>query len=78
MNVQQGKKEASDNQYNKKALKSGFWYVFSEILVRGVSFFATPVYTRILPTAVFGSVRIFESWNLILVPIISLNLYNSV
>ena len=78
MSVQQIRKEESDKQYNQKALKSGFWYVFSEILVRGVSFFATPIYTRILPTAVFGNVRIFESWILILVPIISLSLYNSV
>lgn len=78
MNVHQAREEVDDKQYNQKALKSGFWYVFSEILVRGVSFFATPIYTRILPTAVFGNVRIFESWILILVPIISLSLYNSV
>ena len=78
MGMQQEQRKIDNRQYNQRALKSGFWYVFSEILVRGVSFFATPIYTRILSTTVFGNVRIFESWILILVPVISLSLYNSI
>lgn len=68
----------NEKQFNQKTLMSGFWYVFSEILVRGFSFFATPIYTRLLSKEVFGNVRVFESWILILVPVISLSLYNSV
>lgn len=60
------------------ALKAGFWCVVAEILVRGISFFSTPIYTRILPKAVFGNVKVFESWIYILVPVISLSLYQSV
>lgn len=67
-----------ENQYNERSLKAGIWYVLSEIFVRGASFFATPIYTRLLPTEVFGNVRVFESWILILVPVISLSLFNSV
>lgn len=64
--------------YNQNPLKAGIWCVVAEILVRGVSFFSTPIYTRILPRSAFGSVKVFESWIYILIPIISLSLYQSV
>lgn len=65
-------------EYNRNSLKAGIWCVITEILVRGVSFFSTPIYTRLLPQAVFGNVKVFESWVYLLIPIISLSLYNSV
>lgn len=65
-------------QYNRSSLKAGVWCVIAEILVRGVSFLSTPIYTRILPKAVFGNVKVFESWIYLLIPIVSLSLYSSV
>lgn len=65
-------------EYNRNSLKAGVWCVIAEILVRGVSFFSTPIYTRILPKAVFGNVKVFESWIYLLIPVISLSLYSSI
>lgn len=39
---------------NVKALKSGIWYIFSTILVNGIGFFMTPIYSRILSKTEFG------------------------
>ena len=59
------------------ALKSGILYLIAEMFTRGISFLITPVFTRILPPAVFADAKIFESWVYLIAPIISLSLYQS-
>ncbi|SEG19005.1 Membrane protein involved in the export of O-antigen and teichoic acid [Eubacterium ruminantium] len=68
----------SKNALNRKAFVAGFFFVLVQILVRGISFLTTPIYTRLVSTAQYGEIRIYESWLLIAVPVMSLCLYRSV
>lgn len=67
-----------DDSLNRRAVKSGFFFVVSQMLVRGISFITTPIYTRLLSTEQFGEVRVYDSWLQIAVPIMSLCLWKSV
>ena len=67
-----------DESLNKKAVKSGIYFVVSQILIRGITFITTPVFTRLLSTEQFGEIRVYESWLQIAVPIMSLCLWKSV
>lgn len=62
---------------NRLAFKSGMLYLIAEFFTRGISFLATPIFTRLLPTAVFADVKIYESWVYLIAPIVSLSLYQS-
>lgn len=53
-------------------------YLIAELITRGISFMATPVFSRLLPKEVFADARIFESWTYLLAPIVSLSLYQSI
>lgn len=68
----------NDKDMNRKAIKAGSFYVVGQIAIRGLALIATPIYTRTLTTEQFGLHKIFESWLLILVPVITLGLYRSV
>lgn len=48
--------------------------MLSEFLVRGISFFLTPVYTRLVDTAQFGQLHIYESWLSIFALVMSLGI----
>ena len=63
---------------NRIALKAGIWYVVSEIIIRGISFLTTPIFTRLLSTSVYGSVKIFDAWIYLFTPLLSLEIYFSV
>lgn len=65
-------------KFNSKVLKAGIWYVISAILVRGISFLTTPLFTRLLSKEQFGMLTVYESWLRILFPIVTLSLYASV
>lgn len=67
-----------DKSLNKTAFKAGTFFIVSQILVRGLSFLVVPFYSRFLTTEQFGLFKVFESWLLILVPVVSLGLYRSV
>lgn len=68
----------SKENLTKKALKAGSFYIVVQFIVRGLSFLVTPIYTRLLTTEQYGIVKIFESWLLIMVPIVTLGLFRSV
>lgn len=70
--------KASKQELNKKAARAGFFFVFMQMLVRGVTFLLTPVYTRLVSKAQYGELRVYESWLLIIVPVMSLSLYRSI
>lgn len=67
----------SNSELSKRAVKAGVYYVVTQIIVRGLTFFATPLYTRMLSTEQFGQIRVYESWALIFVVALSLGLYRS-
>lgn len=62
---------------NRLAFKSGVLYLIAEFFTRGISFLITPIFTRLLPTAVFADVKIYESWVYLFAPIVSVSLYQS-
>ena len=70
----------SEKKTNMKgvALKAGFWYAFSNIMVKAITFITTPVFTKLLTTAQYGEVQTFMSWHSLLLPLYTLNLTYSV
>ena len=75
-NTQKGSR-AAKSSLNKRALTSGFFFVLAQLLVRGLTFAVTPVYTRLLSQAQYGQIRVYESWLLIAYPTMSLCLWKS-
>ena len=71
-------KNMQDNKLNRLALKAGVFYIIGQLFIRGITFLTTPVYTRLLSRAQYGEIRIYESWLLIMVPVMSLSLFRSV
>ena len=71
-------KKQSSTSLNKIALKAGIFYIFAQLFIRGISFITTPLYTRLLTTAQYGQIKVYESWLLIAVPVMSLCLWKSV
>lgn len=63
---------------DKKALKSGIWYVVSNFVVKGAVFFTTPIFTRILSPGQVGAFSNISAWTNILLVISSLELASSV
>ncbi len=66
------------NTLNKVALQAGIFYVIGQMMIRGLTFLTTPIYTRLVSTAQYGQIRVYESWLLIMVPVMSLCLWRSV
>lgn len=67
-----------NSKLNKLALKAGIFYIVGQLFIRGLTFLTTPVYTRLLSKAQYGEIRVYESWLLIMVPVMSLCLWRSV
>ena len=72
--------QATSTSKNKgsKVLKAGLGYVISQLIVKGASFISTPIFTRFLSQEVFGTVKAYEGWLQILLPIFTLSLYTSI
>lgn len=68
----------SSNSLNRLAFKAGIFYVAAQLFVRGITFLMTPVFTRLLTKAQYNQYKLFESWLLIFVPLMSLCLWRSV
>lgn len=67
-----------NSKLNRLAFKAGIFYIVGQLFIRGITFLTTPVYTRLLSKAQYGEIRVYESWLLIMVPIMSLSLFRSV
>jgi O-antigen/teichoic acid export membrane protein len=68
----------SSASLNKKAFKAGIFYIISQLFVRGITFLMTPIYTRLLSQTQYNQIKIYESWLLIFMPVMSLCLWRSV
>lgn len=44
------------------ALKAGFWYVFSNFLVKALSFVTTPIFSRLMSAEQYGEFTNYASW----------------
>ncbi|MCR4892006.1 MAG: oligosaccharide flippase family protein [Lachnospiraceae bacterium] len=51
-----------DNKNSGKAVRSGFWYVISNVLIRAVGILTAPIYTRLLTTAETGYANNFNNY----------------
>ncbi|MDY2637142.1 MAG: oligosaccharide flippase family protein [Phascolarctobacterium sp.] len=59
-------------------IKSGLWYVFANILIKGIGFFTTPFFARILTKAEYGYFANFLSVLNLLVIVCGLNLSSTI
>lgn len=59
-------------------VQAAIWYLFSNILVKGLGFLSTPVFTRIMSKAEYGEFTNFVTWENILFILVSLQLHTTV
>lgn len=65
-------------QENTKVVKATLWYTVSNIILRGVSLFTAPIFTRLLSTADYGIASNFSAWASIILCFTSLSLSTAV
>lgn len=65
------------NKYKNMSvpLKASLWYTVSNILVKGVSLLSTPIFTRVMTQAEYGTFTLFQSWYNIIIIFTSLNIF---
>lgn len=59
-------------------IKASFWFMFCNILQKGVALLTTPIFTRILTSEQYGLYANYQSWNFIIIIFATLNLYGGV
>lgn len=62
----------------KDSIKAGFWYVLSNLALKAIALFTTPIFTRILTKGEVGYFSNVTSWYNLLSVIITLNLAGSI
>jgi O-antigen/teichoic acid export membrane protein len=67
-----------EEKSSSKAIKAGLWYTTSNILVRAVSVFTAPLFTRLLTPEDYGLFNNFFSWQTILACFFGLGLNYSI
>lgn len=50
------------NSNNTKALKSGVWYTAANVVMKGIGFITTPLFTRLLSQSDYGLYSNYSSW----------------
>ncbi len=68
----------SINGSDKKAFKAGIWYTIANFLTKGAVFITTPFFTRLMTTDQMGEYSNVSSWLLILVPIVTFDMYTTI
>lgn len=54
--------------------RAALWFVFCSFLQKGIAFFTTPLFTRLLSTEQFGYWTLFQSWETVLTVVVTFNL----
>lgn len=67
----------SEASRDYKAIKSGFWYIFSNLVVRGMTLITTPIFARLLTHEQYGEYSNFQSWMGIAVILITMRMESS-
>ena len=44
------------------AAKASFWFVISNVALKGISFITTPIFTRLMDVADYGATSVFVTW----------------
>lgn len=63
---------------DRKALKSGFWYIIANFATRGISFLTMPIFVRLMTTEEIGQYVNLTTWIALLIPVLTLSLSSSV
>ncbi len=68
------------SKYNKipKPAKASIWFFVCSFLQKGISFFTTPIFSRLLTTTEYGQYNTFTSWTSLLTVFITLELSSGV
>lgn len=61
-----------------KPMKASFWFVFSNILVKGLSFITLPIFSRLLTIEQYGIISVYSSWTLLISIITTLTIWGGV
>lgn len=61
-----------------KPVKASLWFVVSNVIVQGVSFFTLPIFSRMLTTAEYGVVSTYQSWRSLVSIITTLTIWGGV
>ncbi len=56
-------------------VKASLWFMLSNILMKGISFLTTPIFTRLLSTEQYGAYSLYQSWYSLLIIFATLNLF---
>lgn len=67
-----------ENKGNVNYIKSGIWYTVGNILIKGISFIALPIFTRLLSPDDFGKYNVFLSYETILNVVIGLGISGTI
>lgn len=59
-------------QVLSKAKKATLWITLCSFLQRGLSFITVPIFTRLLSTADYGSVSVYQSWEMVATYLVTL------
>lgn len=55
-------KNNREESRGKVVLKAGFWFTVCNVLLKGIGFLSTPVFTRLLTTAEYGAFSNIATW----------------
>ena len=68
---------SNQNSGSSKAIKAGFGYTIGNYLIKGLSFFTLPIFTRLLSTADYGIYNTFFAYEAVICILIGLALHSS-
>ena len=68
MEMQNSKEEEN------KVVKAAAWYTISNIILRGISLFTAPIFTRLLSPGEYGQYNVFNSWMGVVSVFVTLNI----
>lgn len=59
---------------DQSVAKAAMYYLICQLLVKGISFITTPIFTRLLTKGEYGEVSNFFAWQAMLLPLVTLDL----
>lgn len=68
----------SNKEKTASTVRIAFWYLTSNIFVKGMSVISTPIFTRLMSKDEYGQFSNFTSWESIITVLVTLNLISSI
>ena len=50
-----------EKEFNKRAIKSGVWYIINNLVTKGLGIITIPIFSRVLTQEEYGIVNNFQS-----------------